>query len=377
MERVWWGRPAAQAIQEELATSGAKRVFIVTNASMSDTPEMAAIVTSLGSAHAGSFVGVTAHSPRQCVLDGAHLASLLDADLLLAVGGGSVIDATKAMLLCMRFGYTRSEQLEPHANVRLPDLGHRPADAAQWLRMVAVPTTLSGAEFAPSAGLTDPARGLKHAFVNPMQMPVAVVMDPAITLATPLGLLKSTGMKAVDHAVERMTSATANPYSDAVSTLAIQMLSQGLRGLEADPANLDLRSKLQYGMFMSLCGSASGVAVNVSHAIGHVLGAHAGVPHGQTTGLVLPSVLRWNREETAQAQDAIASAFGRQDGDAAAAVEELVRQLGLPTRLQDVGVQRADFPRLAEKTLHEALLRNSRRPIAGAADIEDILQRAW
>src|SRR5690606_32962088 len=112
-------------------------------------------------------------------------------------------------------------------------------------------------------------------------------LDPAMTLATPLELLCSTGMKAVDHAVERLTSRTANPYSDAVSELALRMLARALPALAERPEDLDLRSKLQYEMFMSLRGSASGGTANVSHAIGHVIGAHAGVPHGHTTGVTL------------------------------------------------------------------------------------------
>ena len=147
--------------------------------------------------------------------------------------------------------------------------------------------------------------------------------------------------------------------------------------LDQNPRDLDLRSKLQYGMFMSLAGSASGVAVNVSHAIGHVLGAHASVPHGETTGTVLPAVLRWNRESTQAAQSEIAGALGARDGDAAAAVLALVMKLGLPSRLRDVGVRQEDLGVLAQKTMHESLLRNSRRPVKGPADIVEILETAW
>jgi maleylacetate reductase len=364
-------------LREELELCERGRVFVVTNASLARSAQLAGIEGALGARLVGRYAGVTAHSPRECVIEGAKAARAARADLLLAVGGGSVIDATKAMLLCLRHGYSTAAQLEPHANVRKPDFGRRPDDAAKWLRMIAVPTTLSGAEFASSAGLTDVARGLKHAFVEPMQMPQAVILDPAMTLATPLELLTSTGMKAVDHAAERMTSAAANPYSDAVSELALQLLAVGLREISGRPEDLDLRSRLQYGMFMSLAGSAAGVAVNVSHAIGHVLGAHARVPHGHTTGVTLPAVLRWNRALTTDAQSRIAAALGADDNDASQAVLELVRRLGLPTRLRDVGVAREDLPTLADKTMHEALLRNSRKPVNAPAEIETILESAW
>src|SRR5690606_17620026 len=131
--------------------------------------------------------------------------------------------------------------LDVYAGAKPPDLGRAPPDAERWARVIAVPTTLSGAEFAASAGVTDTARRMKQPFVHPMQMPVSVILDPAMTLSAPLPLLKSTGMKAVDHAVERMTSATANAYSDAVSGLALQLLGDALHRLDASPDDLAVR----------------------------------------------------------------------------------------------------------------------------------------
>lgn len=382
MERVVWGTPVARALRDELEILGCQRVFVVTNRSLAGSAALAEIGGVLGRRLVGRYDGMLAHSPRDCVIAGAAAARAAGADKLLAFGGGSVIDGAKAMLLCLRHGYTRPEQMEPHANVRPVDLGHAPADAAQWLRMIAVPTTLSGAEFAAPAGVTDTARGLKHGFVNPMQIPQSVILDPAMTLATPLELLRSTGMKAIDHAVERLTSRTANPYSDAVSELALRMLGEALPALAERPDDLDLRSKLQYGMFMSLRGSAAGGTANVSHAIGHVLGAHAKVPHGFTTGVTLPSVLRWMADVTAGPQARVAAALGATDSGAsgpvgADAVAAMARRLGLPVRLREVGVRREDLDEIAAKTMHEALLANSRKPVAGPADIRAILELAW
>lgn len=377
MERVHWGRSVTNVLPDEIKITKARRVFVVTNRSLSGTAALSTIVRLLADRFAGMYAQVTAHAPRDCAIAGAAAARAADADLLIAVGGGSVIDAAKAMLMCMRYGYTSSDQLEPHANVRIPDLGHAPDDASLWRRVIAVPTTLSAAEFASSAGLTDPARGLKQAFSHPMQMPQAVILDPGMTSATPLPLLKATGMKALDHAAERMTSVTANAYSDAVSELALRLLGEGLMQIDARPDDLDLRAKLQYGMFMSMCGSSAGVAVNVSHAIGHVLGGHSSVPHGQTTGLILPAVLRWNRAATAEAQVRISAALDGPSGDGSAAVSRLAERLLLPTQLRAVGISRDEIPELAQKTMHEALLANSRIKVTQAGQIEEILQAAW
>lgn len=376
MERVWWGRPAASVLAEELSLLNTQRVFVVTTRSLSGSAELAAIKQALGSRAVGWHDRIRAHAPREDVVDAAAAARAAGCDLLLALGGGSVIDATKAVALCLRHDIEQAGALDAYAGAKPPDLGRAPPDAERWVRVVAVPTTLSGAEFAASAGVTDTARRMKQPFVHPMQMPVSVILDPAMTLSAPLPLLKSTGMKAVDHAAERMTSVAANAYSDAVSALALQLLSDSLLRLDGSPGDLAVRSALQYGMFMSLCGSTSGVAVNVSHAIGHVLGGHAGVPHGQTTGVALPAVLRWNHAETHDVQRNIARLLGADGGDAADAVQMLARKLGLPVRLRDVGVSRDDFAGIASKTMHEALLKNSRKPVR-IDDVKAILELAW
>jgi len=379
MERIYWGRPVREALNDELALTKTGRVFVITNRSLSKSLALETVINTLGERFVGMYDGVAAHTPRNCVIEGACAARALTPDILLAVGGGSVVDASKAMLLCMRHGYSSVSDLDPHANIRTPERGVRPADADQWTRLVCIPTTLSGAEFASSAGLTDPRRMVKEAFVNSMQMPRAVILDPDMTLSTPIELLKSTGMKAVDHAVERMTSSTATSYSNAVSALALELLAPALRQLEESPASLEIRSQLQYGMFMSLCGSASGAAVNVSHSIGHVLGGHAKVPHGQTTGLILPSVLRWMQGDIQSVSKRIATALGNKTttADPAEEVVQLARNLGLPTRLRDVGLKRDDLPELAKKTMHEALLRNSPKPVQGESDVMKILDMAW
>lgn len=376
MERVLLGRPVAVALADELALLGARRVLLITARSLANSTALDRLRAALADRLAATYAGVLAHSPRACVVEGARAARACGADLLVAVGGGSVIDAAKAMLLMLRHGYDTPDALEPHANRLEPDRGRRPADADRWLRVVAVPTTLSGAEFASSAGLTDPARGLKHGFSHPMMIPVSVILDPAMALTAPRRLLLGTGVKSLDHAVERITSANANPYSDAVSVLALRLLAGALPRLR-DGADLQAHADAQTGMFMSLAGSASGVAVNVSHAIGHVLGAHVGVPHGETSCVLLPATLRWSLDACAERQAIISEALGAPGGDAADTVAALVASLDLPTRLRDVGVRREDLPLIAAKTMHERLLRNSRKPVDGPDDIARILELAW
>jgi maleylacetate reductase len=377
MDRVVHGQPAAAAVRAEADRLDRRRVFLITNRSLAQTPLVAGIAAALDGRHAGSFAGVSAHGPRQCVIDGAAAARAADADLLVAIGGGSVVDAAKVMLLCLRHGITEAAALSRHTGSGRADPSTRPSDADRWIRVIAVPTTLSAAEFTWFGGASDPARGVKESFSHPMMIPQAIVMDPQMTMATPTRLLLTTGMKAVDHAAERLASLKSNPYNDAVSSLALRLLSQGLRSAKRDPSDIDARAELQYGAFMSMCGSAAGVAVGIGHAIGHALGAHCSVPHGETSCVMLPAVMRWNAGSNPGRQELIAGAMGRPGDGAAPALAELVAELGLPMRLRDVGVTRQDFVPVAGKALGDMLVKNNPRPVRSAADIEEILELAW
>src|SRR5204863_911041 len=111
--------------------------------------------------------------------------------------------------------------------------------------------------------------------------------------------------------------------------------------------------------------------------IGHALGAHCAVPHGETSCTLLPSVMRWNTGANGARQALIAEALGTRDGDAGAALAALIGELGLPARLRDVGVTREAFPAIAHKALGDVLTKNNPRPVRSTGDIEEVLELAW
>jgi maleylacetate reductase len=377
-ERVIYGRPAPEAVAEEAQALGASRVFVTTNRSLGGERGLAAAVAQgLGRLHAGTYAGITAHSPRECVVEGAAQARAARADLLVAVGGGSVIDATKLMLLCLWRALTRSEELDPYRDTQGVDPSRRPADMERAVRMLAVPTTYSAAEFTYIAGVTDTKRHVKEIYGHALFTPQAVVLDPAATLTTPLELLLSTGMKAVDHAVERLCAPQTNPYSDATGAEALRLLTGALPAIKAAPEALGPRLDGQLGMWLSITGAASGVGVGASHAIGHTLGGSYGIPHGITSCVTLPGVLRWNAQANMERQRKVAALMGQPDREAARLVAELVARLGLPGRLRDVGIRREDFRTIAEHTMLDPPVRSNPRPIQGPEDIVAILELAW
>lgn len=378
-ERVHYGKPAVEALAEEITRSAAQRVFVTTTRSISNGALVARIVASLGARFAGKFDAISAHSPREAVIAGAEALRAANADLVVAIGGGSVIDATKAMLLALWRGARSVEELSALAGVR----GGGGADASAWstdpqrLRVIAIPTTLSAAEFFPAAGITDVQRHAKQMYTHPLAVPKAVILDPAATLETPMDLLLSTGMRAVDHAVEGWCSVKSAPLADAANREAMRLLAASLPAMKRHPPDMDARALAQQGMWLSRIATMAGIPFGASHGIGYLLGGGRGVPHGITSCVTLPAVMEWNEAENAPRQAAVSAAFGKPGEPAGAALRRFVTGLGQPTRLREVGLARDELSRIAASWDGTGPIATNPRPVRGKEDLLEILERAW
>jgi maleylacetate reductase len=249
------------------------------------------------------------------------------------------------------------------------------------VRTISIPTTLSAGEFSSFAGCTDvdTADGVhrKESYASATMIPTSVILDPVATLATPEWLFLSTGIRAVDHAVEDLCAVNAQPMSDGASLHALRLLGRGLRACKADPADLAARLDCQLGSWMSMVGAQNGVTKGASHGIGHVLGGTAGVPHGYTSCVMLPHVLRFNAPVNAARQEWVAEALGRPGMPAADAVAELIAALGLPATLRAVGVRPDQLDIIAEGAMHDRCIPTNPRPIPGPATVRALLDAAW
>ena len=203
-----------------------------------------------------------------------------------------------------------------------------------------------------------------------------MILDPALTLATPPALWFSTGLKAVDHAVEQLCNPTRAPYADALAADGLKRLAAGLPATKADPADLDARQECQFGMWLAISGAGAGRGMGASHAIGHTLGGTYGVPHGVTSGVTLPAVLRWNEGADEGRQALVAELMGADGLSASDAVRRLAQGLGLPTDLKSIGIGSDKFQAIAEHTMHDNGVRVNPRPIRGPQDIVEILEIA-
>ncbi len=378
-QRVHHGMAAVDALSAELERAPAQRVFVTTTRSLADGALVGACITALGERFAGHFAGIAAHSPREAVIEGAARIRDAGADRVLAIGGGSVIDATKVMLQAIWYGLVDTASLETivggrHAGGGVgSDWEHDP----QRLRMIAVPTTLSAAEFSHVAGVTDAARGLKQAYLHPLAIPAAVILDPRATLATPPDLLLSTGVRSVDHAVERWCASQRVPFADAMAREAMRLFARALPRIKVAPDDLDARADAQQAMWLSMLPQATGVPFGASHGIGYILGGAYGVPHGVTSCLMLPAVLEWNEPANAERQRDVAEAFGAPGGRAGPALREFVRSLGVPWRLRDVGFRREQLDEIAARYDGSGPIATNPRRIEGPAQVRAILELAW
>ena len=205
---------------------------------------------------------------------------------------------------------------------------------------------------------------------HPLAVPRATILDPAITVHTPEWLFLSTGIRAIDHCVEAICSRETHPYADAQSVKGLAMLADALPRVKADPHDLDARMDAQIGTWLSMGALAAGVPMGASHGIGYVLGAAFDVPHGYTSCIMLPAVMRWNARDNAERQMIVAAAMGFPGHDAADVLDAFIRSLGMPRSLADVRVVARAFRRYRRTgdahELDPAQSAQDRRPGPGA-----------
>lgn len=364
MERVHIGTDCAEAVAREADRAGARRVFLLcggTIARETDWPDR------LGARLDGRLVGrwtrVAPHTPRADVIAATEAMREAKADLLVTLGGGSITDAGKMVRMCLANGVTAEADLDRFVTVTEGARRRVPQKAAPAPGMVCIPTTLSAGEFTATAGCTDMTRNLKQSFAHPRMMATAVVLDPAVTLLTPDWLFLSTGIRAVDHAVEDICAINSNAYSEGASYQALRLLARGLRGVQADRTALAPRLDCLQGAWMSMVGSQSGVDKGASHGIGHALGGTAGMPHGYASCVMLPHVLRFNAPVTADRQALVSLALNRPHAQAAELVAGLVAALGLPQRLRDAGVREAQLDAIADAAMLDRWIATNPRPL--------------
>ena len=321
---IHFGAGSVSALGPELARIGAHRIALITTRSLVAEERLVSIVQrALGDAHVAMTAVVTQHAPMAQVDAAIHQASEAKVDGVVSFGGGSPIDAAKMLA------------------VRLAD---RDAKAARGLPHIAVPTTLSAAELAAGAGFTDGA-GNKAGVRDPRLMPDAVIYDAELTLATPIALWLSTGIRALDHAVEGFLAVGEHPFNDVMALEAIRRLFGSLPGAKAAPGDAGVRTENQLAAWFSftLPGESAG---GLSHVMGKQIGARHGIPHGVTSCLLLPHVIRYFQERAPERVALLTQATGP---DPAGRVQGLIASLDLPQHIASFGIGEPELRKAADE----------------------------
>jgi maleylacetate reductase len=378
MNRVIFGQPAAATIVAEAERLGATRVFLLTGRTLNrSTDEVDKMRRALGPRFAGVCDHMPAHSPRDAVVACANAARSVGTDLLVTFGGGSVTDGGKAVTICLEHGVTNVDGMDRFCTIVTNGKRQIPGFRAPKVRQIAVPTTLSAGEFNARAGITDTRLKLKQSFVHRAIVPESVILDPGVTVHTPEWLWLSSGVRAIDHAVETLLSLDANDYTDGTALQALRALGAALPGVKKEANNLDARLRCMMGAWLSMVGVVSGTRLGASHAIGHILGGSANVPHGHTSCVMLPYVLDYNAEVNSQRQREVSAAMGRPETRASEVLDDFIRGLGMPRRLREVKVEEADLPRLAQNCMLDDWTYSNPRPISKSEEVLEILRAAY
>jgi 3-oxoacid CoA-transferase len=322
---IHWGPGSLVQLAPELKRLQANRVALVTNRSLLAEGKLVARVRgALGDAEAPATEVISQHAPMTEIEAAVEHATEVGVDGLVSFGGGSAVDAAKMVA------------------VKLAD---RRGLAYRGLPHVAIPTTLSVAELAGGAGYTD-AAGDKAGMRDVRLLLDAVIYDAQLTLATPMSLWLTTGIRSLDHAVEGFLAEGDHPFSDTMALEGIRRLFDSLPRVLAAPADVDVRTQNQVAAWFTftLPGPSAG---GLSHVMGKQIGARHGIPHGVTSCLLLPHVLRYLADKMPERMALLGQATG--SGNAIGDVQHLIETLGLPQHIAAYGVGEPELRRAASE----------------------------
>jgi 4-hydroxybutyrate dehydrogenase len=383
---------AATRIAAELARVGCSRVLVVTDRRLLGHPAMNHLIAALHRSVPELLVydDVLADPTDRDIEEIAAFMAGSRPDGIVAIGGGSPIDAAK----CANLIYTHGGS--PPEFVRG---GPRAIEAGRLLPLVAVPTTAGTASEVTSVSVViDSSTGRKMSVGGPPLVPSAAVLDPEMTVSLPPHLTAATGADALTHLIEAYVSTEDFAPADGIALAGIRMAGRALPAVVADGSDLALREEMLVASMMG------GIAFNhcrlgLTHAMAHQLTTTCGLHHGLANGILLPHVMRYNHLARPDRYAAVAQALGA-DGPAPAPgrtgdsvdavrtagvrglgargieiVEELCRAIRLPPTLADVGVKPEDIPSMAEAALADSVIRKNPRP-ATLTDVEALYRAA-
>ena len=378
--QVLFGAGMAEATGRVAATHG-RRVLLITDPVIAGTPGFGTVEAALGAAglDVAVFTGAEVDVPSSAVDAAAALGRATEPDVIVAVGGGSVIDLAKVTALLLTHGGALSDY---YAVNSVP---------GAIVPLIALPTTAgTGSEATPVAVITDATTAMKMGVASSHLIPRHAICDPLLTFGAPPVVTAHSGIDALSHAIEGYMAASETPSVDLVlsrpqvgknglsDTLALTAAGHIAANLERaveDGDDLEARTGMLYGSL--LAGIAFGNSgVSTAHALQFAVGAATHTSHGLGTGLLLPYVMEFNRPTRPHDLAELARVM-QSPGSAVEHVHALGQRIGLPASLAEIGIAQADLRGMAESSFKfKRLIDNNPRTLDEDA-LERILDAAW
>ncbi|MFL5709419.1 MAG: iron-containing alcohol dehydrogenase family protein [Chloroflexota bacterium] len=362
--RVRFGVGSIEALADVIREIGGTRAFVVTDPGVRRAGVVDPILGRLAGAGIPTrlFAEVEPNPAASTVERGAEaLRDLgLDGTIVVAIGGGSSMDAAKAI------------DLRATNDLPVWELEYDGPDLAPGRPIVAVPTTAgTGSEAHSFAVITNEERGRKDYIGHPSLLPVRTILDPGLTVGLPSAVTAATGVDALTHSLESLLSANPNPFAEAMALGVVRTVGTWLRVAVTDGTDLEARSQMLMASHLAGVGQASGTGVGLVHALGHSIGSRGKVAHGTALAAVLPEVLRFylgtRDRELALVGIALGVASDAESESTAAAVavgaiEKLLRDVDQRRTMRDFGLgDDAAIDQLVTDSLDDAAIRNSPR----------------
>ena len=369
-ETSYFGAGSRKVIAEEVAKRGYKKALIVTDKDLIKFGVADQVIAVLKDANIPYeiFDEVKPNPTVKNVKAGIAAFQAAGADFMIAIGGGSSMDTSKAIgIIINNPEFSDVVSLEGVANTK-----------KKSVPVIALPTTAgTAAEVTINYVITDEENVKKMVFVDPNDIPTLAIIDPELMLSMPRGLTASTGMDALTHAIEGLITLGAWEMSDMFETKAIEMIAKWLPKAVENPSDIEARDGMATAQYIA--GMAfSNVGLGLVHGMAHPLGAYYDIPHGVANALLLPFVMEYNKEAAKAKYRTIAEAMGvdtssMSDDEAAdaavKAVKDLAIRVRIPQHLSEIGVPESGLPTLAQAAFNDVCTPGNPRQ----TNVEEIL----
>ena len=376
-ETSYFGRGAREVLPEEIKSRGFNKVLIVTDKTLFEVGVTTKVIEVLEKENINYEVysEVKPNPTIKNVLDGVEACKKAEADVIVAVGGGSAIDTAKGIGIVM----TNPDRSD------IVSLNGVSNTKNKSMPIIALPTTSgTAAEVTINYVITDEEREIKMVCVDPHDIPVLAIVDSELMESMPKSIAASTGMDALTHAIEGYITAGHNTMADMFHMRAIELIFENLPAAvnQKDPKAIENMALAQYIAGMGF----SNVGLGIVHSMAHQLGAVYDTPHGIANAILLPTVMRFNGEVSWERFREILVRIGRPDAEYLNKqdiintfvwkITELSKEVGITQTVSEVGAKEEDIEMLAEKAMEDPCKPGNPREVT-KEDFIELYKQAW